>query len=185
MHASSLDLDAAFLLVIDLQDRSYRTALQDWDAPAGRVCILIRAARLLGMPVIYTEQYPKGLGPTAPEVVEALGGDATRFEKMTISALGAPGFADHLQVLGRSQVIVCGLETHACVSQTVHDLLDRGLTVHVIADAVASRHSIDHEQALAKMLRSGAIGGTVESVLLECMRTADHPAFKAVQTLIK
>lgn len=188
MHPNVIDLDAALLIVVDLQDRSYRSALPDWDAPAGRVCTLIRGAHLLGLPVVYTEQYPKGLGPTAAEVLEALGEaavPAVRFEKRTLSVLGAPGLPEHIRELGRSQMIVCGLETHACVSHSVHDLLGRGFQVHLPYDALGSRHAIDHEMAFRKMLASGAQAATVESVLLECMRTADHPAFKAVQSLIR
>ena len=183
MHENLVHPEDAFLLVIDVQER-YRTVLEDWDGVAARVRILIQGARLLELPIAYTEQYPKGLGSTGPEILETLE-DAPRFEKRTISARGAPALSAYLEQLGRREGIVCGLETHACINQTVHSLLANGYRVHLPFDALASRHAVDHEQGYRKMLASGAIGGSVETILLECLRSADHPAFKPVQELLK
>ena len=183
MHPNVVDPGQAFLLVVDLQE-SYRPALHEWERTIERVCVLIRGAKVLGLPVLYTEQYPKGLGHTTPEVLDALS-DAARFEKQSLSALGAPGLAEYVLGLGRRTAIVCGIETHACINQTVHALLGWGFTVHLARDALSSRRPLEHEEGYAKLLRSGAIGGSVESVLLECVRSADHPAFKAVHALIK
>lgn len=183
MHPNLVDPERAFLLVIDVQE-AYRKALWEWDRTVERVAVLARAARLLDLPVLYTEQYPRGLGSTAPEVLEALG-DAPRFEKRSLSALGAPGLPEHLLGLGRRQAVVCGIETHACVNQTTHDLLHWGFAVHLPADAVSSRRPLEHEQGYAKLMDSGAIGGSVEGIVLECLRSADHPAFKSVQALLK
>jgi nicotinamidase-related amidase len=169
--------------VVDLQD-AFRKGLHEWDRTLARTRVLIRAAHLLELPVLYTEQYPKGLGATVPEVREVLG-DAQRFEKRTLSALGAPGFAEALAGLGRRQAIVAGIETHACINQTVHDLLDGGIGVHLAEDAISARRAFEHAAGLAKMLASGAVGGSVESLLFECLRSADHPAFKPVQALLK
>ena len=183
MHPNLVDPERAFLLVVDLQE-AYRDKLHAWERTIARSCTLIRGAHELGIPVLCTEQHPKGLGHSAPEVREALG-DLRPFEKRTLSALGAPGLWDALERLGRDQAIVCGIETHACINQTVHDLLGRGIAAHLAEDAVSSRHELDHALAVRKMLASGALGGSVESLLLECLRSADHPAFKRVQALLK
>ncbi len=183
MHINVLDPERAFLLVIDLQE-AYRDKLWEWERIVERSGVLIRAARPLGLPVVFTEQYPQGLGHTTAELREALG-DAPGFEKRSLSALGAPGLLEHVMSLGRRQAIVCGIETHACINQTVHDLLGQGFAVHVACDAVSSRRRAEHEIALTKMLQSGAVAGSVESIALECLRSADHPEFKSVQALLK
>lgn len=183
MHPNVIDAEQAFLLVVDLQ-QSYAAQLHEWDRTVERACILIRAARELALPVLYTEQYPKGLGPTAPRILDALG-DAPRFEKRTLSCWGAPGLAGHVTQLGRRHAILCGIETHACISHTAHDLLPRGFAVHLPHDALGSRRPHEHELGYQKLLMSGALPASVESVVLECLRSADHPKFRAVQTLIK
>ncbi len=183
MHESVVDPEQAYVLVVDLQE-TYRSKLFEWERTVERACVLIRAAHMLELPVVYTEQYPKGLGPTAPEVKDALG-DVPGFEKRSMSALGAGGLLEYVATLERSQAIVVGIETQACINQTVHDLLGRGTPVHLAVDAVSSRHEREHTLALDKLLRSGAIGSSVEGIVLECLRTADHPSFKSVQALLK
>jgi hypothetical protein len=128
--------------------------------------------------VIATEQYPKGLGATASEV----GLDGTQpIEKTVFSAARADGF----DLGGRDQALICGIEAHVCVSQTAHDLLDRGIEVHVAADAVGSRHQVDYDRALPRLERAGAVVTTIEAALLELCERAGTPEFKAVQGLIK
>jgi nicotinamidase-related amidase len=172
---SLLERDRAALVVVDVQEgfRSYAT----FEAVAGACSKLVRGARILGVPRIVSEQYPKGLGHTALEVELE---DEPRIEKSVFSAARADGFD-----LGeRTQAIVCGIETHVCVSQTVHDLLDRGIEVHVPADAVGSRYEIDYERGLERLERAGAVVSTVESVLFELLERAGTPEFKEVQRLI-
>ncbi len=183
MHLNTIDATQAFVLAIDLQE-AYRKALFEWERTIERVRVLLAGARLLELPVFFTEQHPKGLGGTVPELARALEG-ATRFEKRTLSALGAPGLQGAITALGRRHAIVCGIETHACINQTAHDLLARGYTVHLPVDALSSRRPLEHEQAYAKLVSSGAQPGSVEQVLLECLRGADHPAFRSVQALLK
>lgn len=184
-HPHLIDPDRAFLLVVDYQER-YRGVLHEWERTVERASILVRGAVLLGIPVLYTEQYPRGLGPTCTEMGSAFGhAEVPRFEKRTLSALGAPGLVGHLEQLLRRQAIVAGIETHACVSQTVHDLLVRGFAVHLPVDALSSRRPFEHEQGLAKMLRAGALPCSVEQALFELLRSADHPEFKAIQQLVK
>jgi nicotinamidase-related amidase len=170
-----LDRDRAALVLIDVQEAFRKYAGFDEVARAcGR---MLEGARILGVPVRATEQYPKGLGHTAPEV--GLDDEAV-IEKTVFSACRAEGF----ELGDRDQAIVCGIETHVCVSQTVHDLLERGVQVHVPTDAVGSRHGEDREWGLHKMDRSGAILTTVEAALLELCGEAGTPEFKAVQQVI-
>jgi nicotinamidase-related amidase len=172
---SLLARDRAALVVVDVQEgfRPYESFAGVAEA-CGR---LVRAARLLQVPTLVSEQYPKGLGRTAPEVGLE---DEPLIEKTVFSAARADGF----DLAGRDQAIVCGIETHVCVGQTVHDLLERGVEVHVPADAVGSRHALDYERALERMQRAGAVVSTVEAALFELLERAGTPEFKAVQKLI-
>jgi nicotinamidase-related amidase len=172
---SLLARDRAALIVVDVQEgfRSYAS----FAAVAGACATLLQGARILGVPALVSEQYPKGLGHTAPEVGLQ---DEPTIEKTVFSAARADGF----DLGGREQAIVCGIEAHVCVSQTVHDLLDRGIEVHVPADAVGSRHEVDYERGLERMERAGAVVSTVEAALFELLERAGTPEFKAVQKLI-
>jgi nicotinamidase-related amidase len=172
---SLLRREEAALVVVDVQEgfRSYAS----FETVAQACSKLVRAARILDVPCIVSEQYPKGLGHTAPEVDLE---DEPRIEKTVFSAVRADGF----DLDGRTQAIVCGIETHVCVSQTVHDLLDRGIEVHVPADGVGSRHRLDYERGLERLERAGAVVSTVESALFELLERAGTPEFKAVQRLI-
>jgi nicotinamidase-related amidase len=167
--------DRAALLLVDVQEgfRSYDAFVR-----VTRACAtLLAGARILELPVLVSEQYPKGLGHTAPELEL---GEMPVIEKSVFSVARTDGFT-----LGeRDQAIVCGIETHVCVSQTVHDLLDRGTHVHVPADAVCSRHEIDHRRGLERMERAGAVVSTVEAALFELLERAGTPEFKSVQKLI-
>jgi nicotinamidase-related amidase len=172
---SLLDRDRAALVVVDVQEafRSYASF-----AGVAQACAtLLQGARLLALPAIVSEQYPKGLGHSAPELGLR---QEPRIEKSVFSAARAEGF----DLGGRTQAVVCGIETHVCVSQTVHDLLDRGVEVHVPADAVGSRHTLDYERGLERLQRAGAVVSTVESVLFELLGSARAPEFKDVQRLI-
>ncbi len=166
----------SMLVVVDVQEafRGYPSF-----APVAAACAkLVQATRILQLPTVVSEQYPKGLGHTAPEVGLE---DEPVLEKSVFSATRAEGF----DVKDRDQIIVCGIETHVCVSQTVHDLLSQGVEVHVPADAVGSRHQIDYERGLERLERAGAVVTTVESALFELLERAGTPEFKAVQALIK
>ncbi|HMJ37448.1 MAG TPA: isochorismatase family protein [Baekduia sp.] len=168
--------DRAALVVVDVQDgfRSYDT-FADVARQCGR---LVKGAGILGVPVVATEQYPKGLQRTAPEV--GLPEDAARVEKSVFSAVRAEGF----DLAGRDQVLICGIEAHVCVAQTALDLLDQGVAVQVVTDAVGSRHANDREVGLHRLDRAGAVLTTVEAVLLELCERAGTPEFKAVQKVI-
>jgi nicotinamidase-related amidase len=172
---SLLERERATLIVVDVQEafRPYTS----FTAVASACAKLIEAARIMALPALVSEQYPKGLGASAPELGLQ---DEPRIEKSVFSAARADGF----DLGGRSQAVVCGIETHVCVSQTVHDLLARGVEVHVPADAVGSRHELDYERGLQRMERAGAVISTVESALFELLGSARAPEFKEVQRLI-
>jgi len=173
---SLLEREGTALVVVDVQEafRRYASFAQTMEQCAK----LVRAARLLDVPTIVSEQYPKGLGHTAPEVGLR---DERPIEKTVFSAARAEGF----DLQGAGQAIVCGIETHVCVSQTAHDLLSEGVEVHIPADAVGSRHAIDREYGLRRLERAGAIITTVEAIVFELLERAGTPEFKAVQELIK
>ena len=172
---SLLDRHRTALVIIDVQEgfRSYDCL----ERVTGACAKLLEAMRILEVPVLVSEQYPKGLGHSAPEL--ALD-DEPVLEKTVFSAARMDGF----DLQERGQAIVCGIEAHVCVSQTVHDLLARGVEVHVPADAVGSRHELDYERALERMERAGAVVSTVEAALFELLERAGTPEFKAIQRLI-
>jgi len=183
-HPRLLDRDAAVVVVIDVQD-AYREVLFEWPRVVRAVATLVQGAVALGVPVIATEQYPKGLGHTAPEVAEHLPRGVVPIEKRSLSCCGAPLFVSTLARLRRRQVILAGIEAHACVNQTAHDLIAAGYAVHLPRDTTSSRRESDAAIAWEKLLGAGVIPATVESALLELVRTADSPDFKAIQRLIK
>ncbi|MGD9763052.1 MAG: isochorismatase family protein [Candidatus Binatia bacterium] len=172
------------LVVIDVQE-AYRGRTVDHERMVRGVLTLIRAAALLEVPVVTTEQYPKGLGHLQAEVLDSLPAGTPVIEKMSMSCAGQPEFSAALQRLGRRQVVVCGIEAHACVNQTVHDLLALGYQVHVPYDAISARFEHDYRVGWEKMVGSGVVPTTVEMACLEWIRTAESPHFKALHRLIK
>lgn len=179
-----LDRADSVLVVIDVQE-AYRNLTVDHERMVANVRRLIEAAKVVNVPILITEQYPKGLRHTQPEVREALPVDQPIFEKMSLSCWRQAQFAGRLAELRRSQVVVCGIEAHACVNQTVHDLLEQGYQVHLPADAISARFERDYRIGWEKMIGSGAVPSTVEMVCLEWIRTAESPEFKAIHKLIK
>ena len=172
----------AALAVIDVQE-AFRPAVLDFERVAANVSVLVQGARILDLPVIVTEQYPKGLGHTVPEVAGHLDG-ITPLEKTAFSAAAADGFPAALPEM-RDQVVVCGIESHVCVNQTAEDLLATGREVHVVGDAVTSRTAANRDLGLHKMEQSGATLTSVETALFELLREAGTPEFKEIQRLIK
>jgi len=177
--AGRLERDRAALVVVDVQE-GFRPVIDGFDDVARQTAVLVQAARVLDLPVVVTEQYPKGLGPTIPEVAEHLDG-VERHPKTVFSAPQAEGFDLH----GRDQAIVCGIETHICVMQSTLDLLDRGVHVEVAADAVSSRTTLDRDVGLERMREAGARVSTAETALFELLGRAGTDEFKAVQRLVK
>lgn len=182
-HPDLLDPEKTALIVIDVQER-FRAAMSGFETMLAGCVRLARTFRALGLPILVTEQYPKGLGPTAPELREVVGPGAIP-EKMTFSSFGCSGLPEKLAATGARTVLVCGIETHVCVSQSVHDLLAAGYRVHVAADAVRSRKDEDHERALERLRAAGAVLTTTEMAAFELLVDAKHPRFKEVQALYK
>ena len=183
-HPSILDKTKAVLIVIDFQE-AFRKAVPDFSLVASRISMALRGFQILDVPIIVTEQYSKGLGKTAEEILFTLPAEFEFIDKTAFSSCGAQSFLDNLQAVGASQIVICGLETHICVNQTAHDLLDRGFQVHLLTDAVASRFTADKQAGLAKMQMSGVIASSVEMALFELMRDSTHEQFKEIQNLIK
>ena len=177
--SGKLDSDRAALVVIDVQE-GFRKAIPDFERIARATATLIEGAEAIGIPVLVSEQYPKGLGETVPEVSEHLPADLRPMEKVVFSAAEAEGF----DLQGRDQVLVCGIETHVCVNQTALDLLADGIDVQVAEDAVGSRTDENKRVGLQKMERAGAEITSVETALFELLGRAGTDEFKTVQTLI-
>ena len=182
---SLVEAERSLLLVIDIQTR---LAAAVPDKPREQlfrhVGMLGQAAQLLEVPVIYTEQYPAGLGHTETEVLEHLP-DSKPIEKTCFSCVQADDFIGTLSRHARKQVILCGIETHVCVLQTAFQLMQHGYQVFVVEDAVASRHKHRHKNAIARMRQGGIIITNTESVMFEWMRDARHPQFKTISKLLR
>jgi nicotinamidase-related amidase len=179
MSIPKLDPERAALLVIDLQE-GFRKAIPGFAGIAAATAAMVRGAAATGVPVIVTEQYPKGLGGTVEEVGGHLPAGTEPLAKTVFSAAAAEGF----DLGGREQAIVCGVEAHVCVNQTVLDLLDGGIEVHVVADAIGSRSAANRELGLAKAERAGAWPTSVETALFELLGEAGTDDFKRVQRLV-
>jgi nicotinamidase-related amidase len=174
-----LQRDRTTLVVVDVQE-AFRRAVPDFEQVAKATATLIEGAEALGVPIVISEQYPKGLGETAPEVAEHLPEGTEPLEKVVFSAAEAEGF----DLGGREQALVCGIESHVCVSQTVIDLLEGGTEVQVPLDAVGSRTEENKRVGLHKMERAGAVLTSVEAALFELLGRAGTDEFKTVQKLI-
>jgi nicotinamidase-related amidase len=182
-HPKTLNIAQTVLVVIDLQE-AFRSAIPEFPSVASRAAMAVRGFQILNAPIIVTEQYPKGLGRTAEEILYSLPSDFEVIEKITFSSC-IDLFVEKLNSFGARQVVLCGLETHICVNQTAHDLLAEGFEVHILTDAVGSRYAQDRDAGLQKMLRSGVTPASVEMALFEMMRDARHEQFKEIQNLIK
>jgi nicotinamidase-related amidase len=174
-----LERTASVLCVVDVQERLV-PAMADGEGVVARCRRLVEGALLLGVPMVATEQYRKGLGPTVPSLAERL---PPPLEKLSFSCCGGAGFAAAIPPAAR-QVVLCGLETHVCVAQTALDLLAQGYAVFLAVDAITSRHAIDRDVALRRLEASGAVPTTSEAILFEWCRTAAHPEFQAVRKLV-
>jgi len=148
------------------------------------VKILASAARRLDVPVLVTEQYPRGLGRTLPEL-RALLGATPPFEKTAFSCAGADGFMDRVHALGADHVILTGIEAHVCVLLTALDLLGRGLRVSVVADAVCSRRPANLEIGLDQARQAGAVVTATETVVFQLLGGADSDAFRELSKLLR
>lgn len=174
----------AVLCLIDIQER-LAAAMAEREpvlAGAGR---LVTACRRLGVPILVTEQYPRGIGPTEPALVETLGPEYRPIEKLEFSCCREPAFAERFAALGRRQVVLAGMETHVCVLQTGLELLAAGHEVHVAADAVCSRNAAHKRLALRQLRDAGAAVTCVEAAVYQLLGRAGTPEFKELLPLFK
>lgn len=174
----------AVIAVIDVQERLFAVMPEEArDLLERNVVVLLEAARRFAIPVVVSEQYPRGLGPTVPRIAAALEAvpDVRRIEKLDFALTDAPGF----DALGRDQWIVAGMECHICVWQTVRGLRRRGLAVHVLTDAVTSRTHANQQVGLDLARGAGAILTSTETVVFDLLGRAGSDDFKALSKLIK
>ncbi len=184
-HANVLNPDNAVVVVVDLQE-AFRQPIHEFDKIVARTAAVLQAAKLLNLPVLVTEQYPQKLGETVTEIKSALPDGVAIVDKTAFSCCGASVFMEQLERLRpRKQVVLCGLETHVCMSQTAHDLLALGYQVHVLEDCTSSRTPANREIGLAKMRRSGALPSSSEMALFELMVESRHEHFRAISKMVK
>jgi nicotinamidase-related amidase len=182
-HPSLLDRSRAALAVIDIQE-AFGKIIPDFAEVAERIALMVQACKLLDVPIIVTEQYPKGLGRTAPAIAGHLPEGQPPIEKLSFSACGEREFDLRLRERHIEQVMLCGIEAHICVSQTAHDLLQNGYQVHLLSDAVSARLERNRELGINKIAKAGAIISSIEMALFE-LCPAGTPEFKQMQALVK
>jgi nicotinamidase-related amidase len=182
-----LNAQRSHLLVVDLQAR-LMPAIHEGDTIIPRVNTLVRAAERLEIPITVTEQYPQGLGPTVPSIVETLPSWAVTLPKTTFSAAGDSATAERVTALrgsGRDQLVICGVESHVCVLQTALGFRNAGFEVSVVADAVSSRSPHSISAACARLLHAGCHWVTMEMVVFEWLERAATDDFRALSPLLK
>ena len=184
-HPMKLTRDGSTLVVVDVQERLFAAMdAEHREEVVKNLKVLAAAARRLGLPILVTEQYPKGLGHTLPELREALG-SVEPLEKVTFSCCDAEGFTARLKAAKTKQVILAGIEAHVCVLLTGLDLLAAGYSVHVAADAVTSRTQGNWRIGVDQLRQAGAVVTTTESVLFQLLGKADTDDFRTLAKLIK
>lgn len=178
-----MSADTSCLLVVDVQARLLPNMTAP-DAVVANTAVLIKAAQRLGVPVLVSEQYPRGLGRTVPELA-GLVAEAQTVEKVHFSCVAEEGFARRFRDLDRRQAVVAGVEAHVCVLQTVLDLLDAGTETFVVEDASSSRTVRNHAAAMQRMREAGAHVVTTEMAVFEWLAKAGTPEFRELSALIK
>jgi nicotinamidase-related amidase len=183
-HPKTLNRKNTALIVVDIQE-AFRGAIPEFEQIVVQTALAVQGFQILDLPIIVTEQYPKGLGKTAREIVEVLPEGFEFVEKTAFSSCGSAVFLEKLKQSGAKQIVLAGLETHICVNQTAHDLLNENFEVHILQDCVASRSAQNKAIALQKLHANGVIPSCVVMALFELMRDAKHEKFKEIQKLVK
>ncbi|MBN1302231.1 MAG: isochorismatase family protein [Melioribacteraceae bacterium] len=181
-HAKILKKESTALLIIDIQQKILNV-IHENERVVENTLKLIKGFKVMNLPIFYTEQYPKGLGPTVEIISGELNGNAVH--KMTFSCYGAGNLFQELINKDIKQLVVCGIESHVCVQQTVLDLIANGFQVNVAADAVSSRRNLDHITALTRMNKHGAEVTTTESALFELLDVCGTDEFRSVSKIVK
>ncbi len=178
-----LKKNSTALLVIDLQERIL-PVINNYELIIQNTVKLIKGFKILSLPIYFTEQYPKGLGSTSKMILDELQG-YNAYQKMTFSCSGAENLFEEFSRNNLTQIVVCGIESHVCVQQTVMDLLANNFQVNLVADAVSSRKIIDYNIAIDRMRKLGAEVTTTESVLFELLEVCGTPEFKEISKIVK
>lgn len=178
-----LEKDKTLLHVIDVQEKLFRV-IHDHEKLEQDLVRLVKGIRVLNIPIIWMEQYPEGIGPTIQPLKQELTG-LEPFQKMCFSSCGVINFPEKRKETNRSQVLVCGIEAHVCVYQTVRDLLNDGFEVYLVADAVSSRKMENRDYAIRIMESMGARLTTVEMALFELLKEAGTDEFRRISRIIK
>ncbi len=182
-HPNLLNAPDTGLIVVDLQEKLVNM-VHNREELLDRVALMLELARICEIPMLLTEHYPQGLGYTVDPVKEHLAAYEPVVKRI-FSCCGVKEFTDKVEAMGKRQLMVVGIETHICVSQTVHDLLARGYQVHVVADACGTRFLPDHLIGLEKMRSSGAVIASAEMAVYELVERADTDRFKQILKLVK
>ncbi len=182
-HSQILSRDKALLLVIDFQQKLL-AAIRESEGLLQNCVRLIRFAKIFDLPIIWTEQYPKGLGQTVDVVKDELS-HLRPVEKLSFSCFGEPNFVQWLSTYSATQLIICGIETHICVEQTALDAIEAGYQAHIVSDACGSRKKADHELGLNKMAGAGASLTCTEMSMYEIITRSDSKEFREVLKLVK
>ena len=182
-HPIILKKETSALLIIDLQEKIL-PVIHNVEIVIENTIKLIKGFKTLNLPIYFTEQYPKGLGPTSSKILTELQG-YNALQKMSFSCFGAEDLFNELRSRKLHQIVVSGVETHVCVQQTVLDLLANDFQVNVAADAVSSRREFDFQIALERMRTLGAEITTTESILFELLEVCGTPEFKEISRIVK
>lgn len=180
---NTLSAENSLVLIIDIQERL--VAALNKDIVVENAVKVAKAAKYLEIPVLLTEQYPKGLGHTVAQLKEALPDNSEVMEKTYFNALMEDGMLEKIKSYGKKQIVIFGIETHICVHQTASALVEAGFDVYVIKDACASRAKYEFKQGIDAMVANGVKVSCVEIALFEWLKGAKNPKFKEVQALIK
>ncbi len=179
-----LDKNQSCLIIVDIQERLAPAMFDGGQEAIRNAGILMQAAQRLGVPVLVSEQYPRGLGRTVPQLAEFMPASGP-IEKLEFACPGNAAFAEKLHILGRKQVVITGMEAHICVLQTALKLRDQGLAVFVAADAVASRKQSSMDHAFARVSDAGGAIITAEMAVFEWLEKAGTDDFKVLSKLIQ
>lgn len=182
-HDQKLVKDGSVLVVVDVQDKLLN-AIHEWQEVLANTIRMVKYAQCLHVPVLVTEQYPRGLGHTNQALLEVIA-DKVILEKTVFSCFGSEDFSKRLEEFGAKTLVITGIETHICVNQTTLDALARGFGVHIIADAVGSRTAFSKEIGLGKMRQAGAVVSSSETALYEWLERSDTKEFKEILPLVK
>lgn len=180
---SLLTREDTLFVVIDFQEK-LMPVMHDKELLEDKTVRLAQGMEVMGIPKIVTQQYTKGIGETIPSIAEALG-EFQPIDKTTFSCMLNEDFASQVKAAGRKNVVVCGIEAHICVQQTVLQLMDEGYNVYVAADCISSRSLNDKVWAAERMEKAGAVVTTYEAILYELLQHSKAPEFKAISKIVK